>query len=174
MSWKEDIVKLNSPHSKLLYMIYYFSQLDSLSSEQATKLKEYVVLEDEKIFNILNEFDASADDLRLLEDMKQLYMQEVRFLQEKGQKMTAETRAGPLSETTSINAISGVGYKKQLSVNTERSFLNNAMSSINKRMTVKGDPEQEVSHGLFRLVHLWRTLCSTKRRRNKTARMHPS
>ena len=144
MSWKEDIVKLNSPHSKLLYMIYYFSKLDSLSPEQKTKLKEHVVLEDEKIFDILNEFESSTDELRLLDDMKQLYEEEVRFLGEKGQKLTAERRAGPLSETTSINAISGVGYKKQLSVNTDRSFLNNAMSNINKRMTVKEDPEQEV------------------------------
>jgi hypothetical protein len=104
-------------------MIYYFSKCTWLSAEQTTKLKEYVVLEDEKIFEVLSAFESSKDEISLLEDLRRLYSNEELFLR----------RAGPLSENTSINAISGVGYKKQLSVNTDRSFLNNAMSSISKR-----------------------------------------
>lgn len=124
MKWKEDIVKLNSPHSKLLYMIYYYSKSEQLTLDQATKLKEYVVLEDGKIFEILNEFEGHGDEIKLLNDMKQIYNEEVKF---------NEFHTPKSIRNDSIN---NVGYKKQLSVNTDRSFLNNAMSNIKSRMTV--------------------------------------
>jgi hypothetical protein len=137
MKWQDDIVKLNSPHSKLLYMIYYFSKSDELSQSQVTKLKEYVVLEDEKIFEILQEFENSSDELKFLNNLKQIYTEEAKFNQ-------SEERSSKLKpESNAVNK----SYKNQLSVNTDRSFLNNAMSNIKIRMNANGDSgksEQEV------------------------------
>ncbi len=137
MKWQDDIVKLNSPHSKLLYMIYYFSKLEELSQAQATKLKEYVVLEDEKIFEILQEFENSSDEVKFLYGLKQIYTEEAKFNQPE------ENRSKMKPESNSVNK----SYKNQLSVNTDRSFLNNAMSNIKIRMKENedsGKAEEEV------------------------------
>jgi hypothetical protein len=39
MNWKEDILKFNLPHAKILYMIYYFFKSGELSYQQKFKLK---------------------------------------------------------------------------------------------------------------------------------------
>jgi len=39
MNWKENLEKFNLPHSKMLYMIYYFFKTGKLDFEQKYKLK---------------------------------------------------------------------------------------------------------------------------------------
>ncbi len=39
MNWKEDIPKFNLPHTRMLYMIYYFFKTGSLTQLQKLKLK---------------------------------------------------------------------------------------------------------------------------------------
>jgi hypothetical protein len=129
MSWKDDIAKFQSPHSKILYMIYHFSKLNELTDDQRTKLKEYVILEDDKIFEILTEFESSLDENNLLFEMKRLYEEELKFSFQENCNAEGEDQHGEKS-SSSGNIIT---LKKPLSVNTDKSFLNNAMNSIKKR-----------------------------------------
>jgi hypothetical protein len=131
MSWKEDIAKFISPHSKILYMIYHFTKSEELTEDQITKLKEYVILEDEKIFDILSEFEQTFDEAQLLEEMKKLYDEELKFSFQ--ENLTSNEEEGKHSYDTKQSSSGNIIGLKPLEVNTERSFLNNAMSSINKR-----------------------------------------
>lgn len=130
MNWKDDFKKLQSPHSRILYMIFYFHKNEEINEEQRTKLKEYVILEEDKIFEIINEFESTFDENKLLHNLKRLYSEEVKFCsnnqgeeEENYQKNSNESKAG-----------SG-GFKKPLSVNTSKSFLKNAMHTINRHDT---------------------------------------
>lgn len=144
MSWKEDFEKFQSPHSKLLYMIHYFTKEDELTEDQRIKLKEYIILEDEKIFEILNEFENNFDEQNFLSELKRLYDEEIKFSFQENYN-TAENENEKEREEASDCVIN---LKKPLSVNTNRSFLNNAMSSIHKRgsmANVSSNNKQEFS-----------------------------
>jgi hypothetical protein len=141
MSWKEDFEKFQSSHSKLLYMIHYFTKEDELTEDQRTKLKEYIILEDEKIFEILNEFETNFDEQNFLSELKRLYDEEIKFSFQENVN-TVENDKEEASDCV-------INLKKPLSVNTNKSFLNNAMSSIHKRGSVANisgnNPKQDFS-----------------------------
>jgi hypothetical protein len=132
MSWKLDINKFQSPHSKILYMIYHFSKTEELSDEQRTKLKEYVILEDEKIFDILYDFEQNLDEEQLLEEMKKLYHEELKFSFQENNLTINDEEGKNVYDTKQSSSENIIGLKP-IPVNTEHSFLNNAMNSIKKR-----------------------------------------
>ena len=39
MNWKEEIPKFNLPYARMLFMIYYFFKIGSLTQQQKQKLK---------------------------------------------------------------------------------------------------------------------------------------
>jgi hypothetical protein len=132
MSWKQDINKFQSPHSKILYMIYHFSKAEEISNEQKTKLKEYVILEDEKIFDILNEFEQNFDEEQLLDEMKKLYDEELKFSFQENNITINDEENRHIYSTNKSSSDNIIGLKP-IPVNTEHSFLNNAMNYIKKR-----------------------------------------
>jgi hypothetical protein len=79
MNWEEHISKFNLPHAKLLYLIYYLSKTNALDKQQKIKLKEYVVLENEKIFQTLEDFENHHNIENLLEDFKNIYEEERKY-----------------------------------------------------------------------------------------------
>jgi hypothetical protein len=79
MNWEEQISKFNLPHAKLLYLIYYLSKSGALDKQQTIKLKEYVILENERIFQILHEFETDHNIDNILEEFKKVYDDERKY-----------------------------------------------------------------------------------------------
>jgi hypothetical protein len=79
MNWEDHMSKFNLPHAKLLYLIYYLSKSGALDKQQTIKLKEYVILEDERIFQILTEFETHHDMDALLDEFKKVYEDERKY-----------------------------------------------------------------------------------------------
>lgn len=78
LNWREDLKKFHQRHAKILYMIYHLYTIGHLNLEEKKKLKEYVILENQKIFDVFSTFEESLDLDNLLEDVKEIYMEEVR------------------------------------------------------------------------------------------------
>ena len=77
-------------------LFYYFNKIGKLNHEEKLKLKgnlgnlnlEYVILEDEKIITIFEEFENNIDDADdeasdLLKQMKAIYDEEKKYLTKK-------------------------------------------------------------------------------------------
>lgn len=79
LNWKEDIPKFNLPFAKILYMIYYFFNTKQLDNDQKKKLKEYVILDNSKIFDAFQGFEKSNSINDLLTDFKKIYKEEVQY-----------------------------------------------------------------------------------------------
>lgn len=130
MDWKDDLKKFNTPHAKLLYMIYYFYKHNELSIEQKAKLKEYVILEEDNIFSILNEFESNLDAGRLLEQLCKIYSEEIKF------SNNEISLFGNNSNKDSEKKNDNKHMPKGLSINTNKGFLNTA---VNKNKIVRQD-----------------------------------
>jgi hypothetical protein len=137
MNWKEDIMKFNLPHAKILYMIYYFFKSGELSYQQKFKLKgiiilynilEYVILENERIFEILGEFEDSRDEFKLLEDLRKIYNEEIKYTFQNidfPSNTDDASNVPPATEEEEHNISRSKRAKAHLSVNTQKSFLKN-------------------------------------------------
>lgn len=130
MNWQDDIVKFNLPHAKILYMIYFFFRNGQLNFQQKHKLKEYVILENQKIFEKFGEFERSKNENKLLNDIKDIYNEEIKYsLQE------VNPPAGGAENTEQDQSTNKSGTKntivRRLSIDTKRSILHNAYVKVN-------------------------------------------
>ncbi len=69
INFQEDLMKFNSEHAKLFYLIYHFSKHKDLNPKQKTKLKSLIISEDEKIFGLLDEFEETQNEKKLLKEL---------------------------------------------------------------------------------------------------------
>ena len=60
LNWKKDLDKFNLLNAKILYMIYYFFNINHFDNEQKKKLKELVILENSDIINTLKNLKKIA------------------------------------------------------------------------------------------------------------------
>jgi hypothetical protein len=74
-----DLQKFKVPHAKLLYMIFYFFKQGDLDYEQKLKLKEYVILDNQRIFIVLDEFERDQNINKMLEQLQKIYDDEIKF-----------------------------------------------------------------------------------------------
>ena len=118
MNWKEDIKKFNLPHAKIMYMIYYFHKKNDLTDSERLKLKEYVILENNIIFSLFEEFETLVENKEefLLSEFKAIYNEEKKYF----------------SKETSSN-ICTLPIKNEIITKTNpndiKSYLNNAKDS---------------------------------------------
>ena len=68
LNFKEDLQKLDSDHAKLFYLIFFFYKHNNLNWKQKSKLKSLIIAENEKIFNLLDEFEKTNNEKKLLKD----------------------------------------------------------------------------------------------------------
>ena len=101
MDWQEDIKKFNLPHAKIMYMIYYFNKKNFLNDKEKLKLKEYVILEDETVFKIMDDFEnleSDEDQTKeefLLSQFKQIYKEEKKYFTKKIKNFEIVTQFTP-------------------------------------------------------------------------------
>lgn len=92
MNWQDDIRKFNLPHAKIMYMIYYFNKKGYLTDKEKLKLKEYVILESDVLFNMIDDFDNIQDEKMkeefLLSEFKSIYKEEQKYLKKKSGYIT--------------------------------------------------------------------------------------
>jgi len=154
MSWKEEIDKFQTPHSKILYMIYYYYKNEELNDPQRIKLKEYVILEEEKIFNLLSEFEETEDDVKFLQQMKLLYDEEM--------KLSSNETDFQLDNDENSNYIKNSAKKNTTTIlknsyGTEKSIEKN---TIHKHVTIH---EEEYRYDANEICHKAQSLQKNKK-----------
>ena len=73
LNWKKDLDKFNLLNAKILYMIYYFFNINHFDNEQKKKLKELVILENSDIINSFKKFEKNSNLNDLEEDFQNIY-----------------------------------------------------------------------------------------------------
>ena len=77
LNWKKDLDKFNLLSAKILYMIYYFFNINHFDNEQKKKLKELVILENSDIINSFKKFEKNSNLNDLEKDFKDIYDNEI-------------------------------------------------------------------------------------------------
>ena len=77
LNWKKDLDKFNLLSAKILYMIYYFFNINHFDNEQNKKLKELVILENSDIINSFKKFEKNSNLNDLEKDFKDIYNNEI-------------------------------------------------------------------------------------------------
>ena len=77
LNWKKDLDKFNLLNAKILYMIYYFFNINHFDNEQKKKLKELVILENSDIINSFKKFEKNSNLNDLEKDFKDIYNNEI-------------------------------------------------------------------------------------------------
>ena len=124
LNFKEDLVKFNSIHAKLLYMLYHFYKHKKLTKKQKSILKYHIISEDEAVFHIFEEFEKTLNYEKLLKDFLQIYHAD--FQSETPKKRNKEdysfSQKGNL--TKNICEMSRKHLGSKLSFAKDKSFLN--------------------------------------------------
>jgi hypothetical protein len=134
-----DLPKFNSPHAKLLYMIYYFHKNEDLSSNQRAKLKEYVILEEEEIFDILDRYENNKNEKMLLREFQKIYEDEKKFSvtkQESNSKLSEDQNTNKIFRRKSEEKVNK-NLASKLSIKTDKGFLSKSNfdpEKLNKTM----------------------------------------
>ena len=79
LNWEKDLDKFNLLSAKILYMIYYFFNINHFDNEQNKKLKELVILENSDIINSFKKFEKNSNLNDLEKDFKDIYNNEIIF-----------------------------------------------------------------------------------------------
>ena len=77
LNWKKDLDKFNLLNAKILYMIYYFFNINHFDNEQKKKLKELVILENSDIINSFKKFEKNSNLNDLEKDFQNIYDNEI-------------------------------------------------------------------------------------------------
>ena len=77
LNWEKDLDKFNLLSAKILYMIYYFFNINHFDNEQKKKLKELVILENSDIINSFKKFEKNSNLNDLEKDFKDIYNNEI-------------------------------------------------------------------------------------------------
>jgi len=77
LNWKKDLDKFNLLNAKILYMIYYFFNINHFNNEQKKKLKELVILENSDIINSFKKFEKNSNLNDLEKDLQNIYEKNV-------------------------------------------------------------------------------------------------
>jgi hypothetical protein len=77
LNWKKDLDKFNLLNAKILYMIYYFFNINHFNNEQKKKLKELVILENSDIINSFKKFEKNSNLNDLEKDLQNIYDNEI-------------------------------------------------------------------------------------------------
>ena len=77
LNWEKDLDKFNLLSAKILYMIYYFFNINHFDNEQNKKLKELVILENSDIINSFKKFEKNSNLNDLEKDFKDIYNNEI-------------------------------------------------------------------------------------------------
>lgn len=78
LNWKDDLPKFNLSFAKMLYMIYYLFDSKQLDPEQKKKLKEFVILENPKMFQAYEVFEKNNSLNDLLANFKKIFNEEIQ------------------------------------------------------------------------------------------------
>jgi len=73
LNFKEDLVKFDSIHAKLLFMIYHFYKHKKLTKKQKYILKSRIISDDDAVFYIFEEFEKTLNDKKLLKEFLEIY-----------------------------------------------------------------------------------------------------
>ena len=79
LNFKEDLVKFNSAHAKLLYMIYYFFIHKQLTRKQKSILKSHIISDEKTVFCIFEEFEITLNEKTLLKEFLQIYHADIQL-----------------------------------------------------------------------------------------------
>ena len=77
LNWKKDLDKFNLLNAKILYMIYYFFNINHFDNEQKKKLKELVILENSDIINSFKKFEKDSNLNDLEKEFQHIYNNEI-------------------------------------------------------------------------------------------------
>lgn len=159
MNWQDDIKKFNLPHAKIMYMIYYFNKKGYLTDKEKLKLKEYVILESDMIFNLIEDFENIQDDQMreefLLTEFKTIYQEEEKYLKKKSgfaSQLTTPAFQKPEFPNIYINEITNniltnenndpnTIFSKNINFDTQKNnlFINFITSSPSKTITYSNE-----------------------------------
>jgi hypothetical protein len=69
INFKEDLIKFNSDHAKLFYMIYFFHRNKKINCNQKQKLKSLIISDNDELFNLLDQFEETLNEKKLLKEL---------------------------------------------------------------------------------------------------------
>jgi hypothetical protein len=98
-------------------------------------------LENEKIFEILEEFEETRDEYKLLEDIRKIYNEEIKYTFQNIDFPTKNETTNQ-EEESSINK--GKRGKSKLSVNTGKEYLKNQAPATTQNSASPGNEAADV------------------------------
>ncbi len=90
-NWKDDLAKFKIPQARLLYMIFYLFKANELNYQQKYRLKQLVMLSDQKLTQVYNNFEKTKNLNKLLIDFRKIYNED----ESKNQNLNTESNDKP-------------------------------------------------------------------------------
>lgn len=90
-NWKDDLAKFKIPQARLLYMIFYLFKANELNYQQKYRLKQLVMLDDQKLTQVYNNFERTKNLNKLLIDFRKIYNED----ESKNQNLNTDSNDRP-------------------------------------------------------------------------------
>lgn len=75
-SWKENLTKFKILQTRILYLIFYLFKTYDINYQEKCRLKQLVILEDERINKVFIEFEKTLNIAKLTEDFRLIYQED--------------------------------------------------------------------------------------------------